>query len=374
MRPTGRAFYTATPAAPFRPQTCTPRLGPRSAVPLPARLRPGPFSGDRRFHPVHGRPRHGLLRRRVGPRLPCGDDQFADPHGPPRRTPTPRPRARASSQHPAHTTPQPSPLRVAVDRRLSGPNGSISFIDAGHGHWFILDAEGIRAISAVGNIPIGIDPAIDYAPEQITLERGDRLVLFSDGIVEQHASHRRRVRPASAAQRGADAASDAAESVIRAASAQRDRLAPRRRQHRHRRTGLAGRLHQIGIVVPRAVHALKPGDAAARHRSRAAGDPLPRLCRRSGHTSERHLRARITGMRSWISPIKAFASVVSIVKAPSGACSFGGSQSPAKSRISSSSRRIRQGCFRFSPSIPLVELETGTTRWRRERHTERGLG
>jgi len=99
-----------------------------------------------------------------------------------------------------------------------GANGSISFIDAGHGHWFILDAEGqLRAISAVGNIPIGIDPAIDYAPEQITLDHGDRLVLFSDGIVEQRnrTGEEFGLRRLLSAVR--NAASDAAESVIRAA-------------------------------------------------------------------------------------------------------------------------------------------------------------
>ena len=99
-----------------------------------------------------------------------------------------------------------------------GANGSISFIDAGHGHWFILDAEGqLRAISAVGNIPIGIDPAIDYAPEQITLDHGDRLVLFSDGIVEQRnrTGEEFGLRRLLSAVR--NAASAAAESVIRAA-------------------------------------------------------------------------------------------------------------------------------------------------------------
>jgi len=99
-----------------------------------------------------------------------------------------------------------------------GADGSISFIDAGHGHWFILDAEGhLRAISPVGNIPIGIDPAIDYAPEQITLERGDRLVLFSDGIVEQRDRKGEEFGLRRLLSAVRNAASDAAESVIRAA-------------------------------------------------------------------------------------------------------------------------------------------------------------
>lgn len=99
-----------------------------------------------------------------------------------------------------------------------GADGSISFIDAGHGHWFILDAEGhLRAISPIGNIPIGIDPAIDYTPEQITLERGDRLVLFSDGIVEQRDRNGEEFGLRRLLSAVRNAASDAAESVIRAA-------------------------------------------------------------------------------------------------------------------------------------------------------------
>ena len=98
-----------------------------------------------------------------------------------------------------------------------GPNGQISFVDAGHGHWFILDAEGhLRAVSAIGNIPIGIDAQTEYATEQVTLERGDRLVLFSDGIVEQcnRSDEEFGLLRLLRAVRGA--ATDAAEAVIRA--------------------------------------------------------------------------------------------------------------------------------------------------------------
>lgn len=65
-------------------------------------------------------------------------------------------------------------------------DGQIRFVDAGHGHWLIMSADGsVRAISRIGGIPLGIDASVDYAPETVTLHPGERLVLYSDGITEQ---------------------------------------------------------------------------------------------------------------------------------------------------------------------------------------------
>ncbi|MFN0132175.1 MAG: SpoIIE family protein phosphatase [Phycisphaerales bacterium] len=69
---------------------------------------------------------------------------------------------------------------------LDGRTGTLHFVDAGHGHWLIL-RPGQRAapVKSVGGIPIGIQPGVNYNAEHLTLSPGDRIVLLSDGLVEQ---------------------------------------------------------------------------------------------------------------------------------------------------------------------------------------------
>lgn len=65
----------------------------------------------------------------------------------------------------------------------------MSFVDAGHGHWLVASgrsgARNIRRVDAVGGLPLGIDAAYRYQTEELILEPNDRLVVFSDGVVEQ---------------------------------------------------------------------------------------------------------------------------------------------------------------------------------------------
>ena len=64
----------------------------------------------------------------------------------------------------------------------------VEFIDAGHGHWMVTqhDSDAIRP-SYVGSVVVGIDPDIQFTSETFELQPGQRMVLFSDGIVEQTA-------------------------------------------------------------------------------------------------------------------------------------------------------------------------------------------
>lgn len=64
--------------------------------------------------------------------------------------------------------------------------GRVSFIDAGHGHWHIHRTGG-RSCGPErrGSIPLGIDPDARFEVDSTTIARGDRLVLYSDGVVEQ---------------------------------------------------------------------------------------------------------------------------------------------------------------------------------------------
>ena len=67
------------------------------------------------------------------------------------------------------------------------PDGStrLEFIDAGHGYWFVGDREGFRRPMFRGGVPVGVDPDMDYEAEEMILAPGSRLVVFSDGVVEQ---------------------------------------------------------------------------------------------------------------------------------------------------------------------------------------------
>ncbi len=78
-------------------------------------------------------------------------------------------------------------LWVGVFAR-SGEGWKVDYVDAGHGHWLVSGGGGTRAIDFRGEIPIGIDGTQTFEAEQLTLDRNSRLVLYSDGIVEQRNS------------------------------------------------------------------------------------------------------------------------------------------------------------------------------------------
>jgi serine phosphatase RsbU (regulator of sigma subunit) len=64
--------------------------------------------------------------------------------------------------------------------------GTLTYVDAGHGHWLLLPKAGpVRRVSAAGGFPLGIDGSAEYAAETLPFAPGDRLVVFSDGVVEQ---------------------------------------------------------------------------------------------------------------------------------------------------------------------------------------------
>jgi serine phosphatase RsbU (regulator of sigma subunit)/pSer/pThr/pTyr-binding forkhead associated (FHA) protein len=83
--------------------------------------------------------------------------------------------------------------RSPMDRFVSlwlgvfDPDGSaVTYIDAGHGHWLVRDADTDLRPGATG-IPLGIDGETRYAPERIVFAPDARLILYSDGIIEQRA-------------------------------------------------------------------------------------------------------------------------------------------------------------------------------------------
>ena len=70
------------------------------------------------------------------------------------------------------------------DRR----EGALRFVDAGHGHWLHKPAGGRAAlVEHKGGLVVGIEGGFNYETEQLAISPGDRIVLYSDGVVEQQS-------------------------------------------------------------------------------------------------------------------------------------------------------------------------------------------
>ncbi|RLS28109.1 MAG: FHA domain-containing protein [Planctomycetota bacterium] len=62
----------------------------------------------------------------------------------------------------------------------------INFFDAGHGYYCVVDRTGIvKPIDVDGGIPIGVVEDFLYETTEISLAKGDRLILYSDGLAEE---------------------------------------------------------------------------------------------------------------------------------------------------------------------------------------------
>lgn len=69
---------------------------------------------------------------------------------------------------------------------LDPRSASMRFVDAGHGLWLLKRAGDAPTTPACdGGLLVGVDENSTYTNERLTFGRGDRLILLSDGIVEQ---------------------------------------------------------------------------------------------------------------------------------------------------------------------------------------------
>ena len=60
------------------------------------------------------------------------------------------------------------------------------YVDAGHGHWAVCDAEGNAASERIAaHPPIGIDSDTSFEANQLQCKPGTRIVVMTDGVVEQ---------------------------------------------------------------------------------------------------------------------------------------------------------------------------------------------
>ncbi|WP_337262796.1 MULTISPECIES: PP2C family protein-serine/threonine phosphatase [unclassified Serratia (in: enterobacteria)] len=67
---------------------------------------------------------------------------------------------------------------------IDSTNGQGTLCQAGHPTPFIIRAGGELLAVGQGGMPVGLFPEAEYQDSHFTLERGDRLYLYSDGIIE----------------------------------------------------------------------------------------------------------------------------------------------------------------------------------------------
>jgi serine phosphatase RsbU (regulator of sigma subunit) len=66
--------------------------------------------------------------------------------------------------------------------------GTITYVDAGHSYALLKRKDGtFEQLDEGGGLPIGVDDDCDYRAETVKLTAGDKVVVVSDGIIEQFA-------------------------------------------------------------------------------------------------------------------------------------------------------------------------------------------
>ncbi|MBX3359007.1 MAG: SpoIIE family protein phosphatase [Phycisphaeraceae bacterium] len=70
-------------------------------------------------------------------------------------------------------------------------DGSLEYVDGGHGHWMhVRGSEPLVLDGATSNtgIPVGIDPRFAYRASSLTLRPSDRIIAYSDGVLDQRST------------------------------------------------------------------------------------------------------------------------------------------------------------------------------------------
>ncbi|MCC6427454.1 MAG: SpoIIE family protein phosphatase [Phycisphaerales bacterium] len=67
--------------------------------------------------------------------------------------------------------------------------GNLEVVDAGHGHWLHMPRNGTPVKpDAEGSIPLGVSTNVHYASKRFKLEPRDRILVYTDGLLEQKDS------------------------------------------------------------------------------------------------------------------------------------------------------------------------------------------
>src|SRR5215203_4099003 len=72
---------------------------------------------------------------------------------------------------------------------LDSRSGRLQYANAGHDLPYVRHADGVGRLRARG-MPLGLMPNMSYEQKEITLEPGESILLYSDGLVEAHNPQR----------------------------------------------------------------------------------------------------------------------------------------------------------------------------------------
>src|SRR5215216_6312427 len=72
---------------------------------------------------------------------------------------------------------------------LDSRTGRLQYANAGHDLPYVRHAGGVGVLRATG-MPLGLMPNMNYEQKEITLEPGDNVLLYSDGLIEAHNPRR----------------------------------------------------------------------------------------------------------------------------------------------------------------------------------------
>lgn len=73
---------------------------------------------------------------------------------------------------------------TCVLARIGGDQSTVKFANAGHNYPIVLPAAGGWRYLEEGGIPLGITPGFEYGETTMSLEPGDSLLLYTDGITD----------------------------------------------------------------------------------------------------------------------------------------------------------------------------------------------
>lgn len=74
-------------------------------------------------------------------------------------------------------------------------SGVLKMVQAGHPHPLLLRQDGTAEFIGRGGVPVGLVPDITYDQVEFTMEKGDRLLLYSDGFTEARLANGEMLEP-----------------------------------------------------------------------------------------------------------------------------------------------------------------------------------
>jgi PAS domain S-box-containing protein len=83
----------------------------------------------------------------------------------------------------------PNMFVTCLAAMLDSRTGRLQYANAGHDLPYLRHASGVSELRATG-MPLGLMPAMSYEEKEITLQPGESILLYSDGLVEAHDSQR----------------------------------------------------------------------------------------------------------------------------------------------------------------------------------------